>query len=268
MSRAIGLDAAPFGPTWVGRARFIVFLTAGAAFLGWSANALELSPGELVRSLPVIGRYIVKMVPPNWSALDGLWDPTVDTICIALWGTVIASIIGLPLGMLAAKNLNSSRVVRGTALGILNVLRSISELIWAIFFVAAVGLGPFPGALALGVNFGGILGRLYAEAIENIDPKPLEAMRATGASHVQAILFAVMPQVMPQIVSYNLYWFEVGVRSATVLGMIGAGGIGFELVTTIRLYEFRATSAILLVILALVTVIDQASALLRRRIVK
>ena len=94
-------------------------------------------------------------------------------------------------------------------------------------------------------------------------PKPLEALRATGASHVQTILFAVLPQVLPQIVSYNLYWFEVGVRSATVLGMIGAGGIGFELVTTIRLYEFRQTSAILLVILALVTLIDQASALLR-----
>ena len=129
-------------------------------------------------------------------------------------------------------------------------------------------VGPFPGALALGVNFGGILGRLYAEAIENVDPKPLEALRATGAGRVQTILFAVLPQVLPQIVSYNLYWFEVGVRSATVLGMIGAGGIGFELVTTIRLYDFRQTSAILLVILGLVTLIDQASALLRSSIVK
>lgn len=236
--------------------------------MGWSANALELSPGELFHSLPVIGRYLARMVPPDWSALDDLWDPTLDTICIALWGTVLASIIGLPLGILAARNLNSSRILRVSSLTILNVLRSISELIWAIFFVSAVGLGPFPGALALGVNFGGILGRLYAEAIENIDPKPLEALRATGANHVQTIVFAVLPQVLPQIVSYNLYWFEVGIRSATVLGMIGAGGIGFELVTTIRLYDFRQTSAILLVILALVTVIDQASALIRRNIVK
>ena len=251
-----------------GRTKFVAYLAAGAAFLAWSANALELSGGELIHSLPVIGRYLGRMVPPDWSALDDLWGPTLDTICIALWGTVIASAIGLPLGILAAKNLNSSRVIRLSALTILNVLRSISELIWAIFFVSAVGLGPFPGALALGVNFGGILGRLYAEAIENIDPKPLEALRATGASHVQTILFAVLPQVLPQIVSYNLYWFEVGVRSATVLGMIGAGGIGFELVTTIRLYEFRQTSAILLVILGLVTVIDQASALLRSSIVK
>ena len=251
-----------------GRVKFIAYLAAGAVFLAWSANALELNGGELFRSLPVIGRYLARMIPPDWTALDGLWGPTLDTICIALWGTVIASVIGLPLGILAAKNLNGSIVLRSSALTILNVLRSVSELIWAIFFVSAVGLGPFPGALALGVNFGGILGRLYAEAIENVDPKPLEALRATGASRVQVIMFAVLPQVLPQIVSYNLYWFEVGIRSATVLGMIGAGGIGFELVTTIRLYDFQQTSAILLVILALVTVIDQASALLRSSIVK
>jgi phosphonate transport system permease protein len=250
------------------RAKFIAALVLAAAFLGWSANSLELSAGGLARALPVIGDYLTRMVPPDWRALDDLWGPTVDTLCIAIWGIVIATVIGFPLGTLAARNLTSSRILRGSAQTILNVLRSISELIWAVFFVAAVGLGPFPGALALGVNFGGILGRLYAEAIENIDTKPLEAMRATGAGHVQTILFAVVPQVMPQIVSYNLYWFEVGVRSATVLGMIGAGGIGFELVTTIRLYEFRATAAILLVILALVTIIDQASAILRKSIVK
>jgi len=268
VSRSIDADLGHPNPTFVKRARFYAYFAAGVAFLAWSANSLELGPGELIRSLPVIGHYIARMFPPDWSALDGLWGPTIDTICIALWGTVIATIIGLPLGILAAHNLTSSRIVRVTALTILNVLRSISELIWAIFFVAAVGLGPFPGALALGVNFGGILGRLYAEAIENVDQKPLEALRATGAGHVQIIVFAVMPQILPQIVSYNLYWFEVGVRSATVLGMIGAGGIGFELVTTIRLYDFRQTSAILLVILLLVTVIDQASALLRRSIVK
>jgi phosphonate transport system permease protein len=256
------------GLSIAGRAKFLAYVLAGAAFMAWSANSLELSPGQLLRSLPVIADYVARMIPPDWRAVDELWGPTLDTICIAIWGMAIATVIGFPLGAMAARNLTGSRLLRTSALTVLNVLRSISELIWAVFFVAAVGLGPFPGALALGVNFGGILGRLYAEAIENIDPKPLEALRATGAGRVQTILFAVLPQVLPQIVSYNLYWFEVGVRSATVLGMIGAGGIGFELVTTIRLYEFRATAAILLVILALVTVIDQGSALLRRSIVK
>ncbi len=250
-----------------GRAKFLAYTLVAAIFLAWSANSLELNAGELFRSMPVIGRYIARMFPPDWTVLEGLWGPTLDTICIALWGTVIASIIGLPLGLLAAKNMHAPAAVRVTSLTILNILRSVSELIWAIFFVAAVGLGPFPGALALGVNFGGILGRLYAEAIENIDQKPLEALRATGANHTQSIMFAVIPQVLPQIVSYNLYWFEVGVRSATVLGMIGAGGIGFELVTTIRLYEFQETASILIVILILVTIIDRASAVLRRAIV-
>jgi phosphonate transport system permease protein len=250
------------------RTKFLAYLAAGAAFLAWSAKSLELSPSELLRSLPVIADYLARMIPPDWRGIDELLGPTLDTICIAIWGTVIATVIGFPLGAAAARNLTSSRPLRLSALAILNILRSISELIWAVFFVAAVGLGPFPGALALGVNFGGILGRLYAEAIENIDPKPVEALRATGAGRVQIILFAVLPQVLPQIISYNLYWFEVGVRSATVLGMIGAGGIGFELVTTIRLYEFRATAAILIVILVLVTVIDQVSALLRRSIIR
>jgi phosphonate transport system permease protein len=149
---------------------------------------------------------------------------------------------------------------------VLNLLRSISELIWAVFFVAAVGLGPFPGALALGVNFGGILGRLYAEALENIDPGPVEALAATGASRLQIIAYAMLPQALPQFVTYNLYWFEVGVRSATVLGMVGAGGIGFELVTTIRLFEWRETGVVLLLILAMVTVIDLASTYIRGRI--
>ena len=111
------------------------------------------------------------MVPPNWTALDGLWGPTLDTICIALWGTVIASAIGLPLGILAAKNVTGSPVLQQSSLAILNVLRSISELIWAIFFVPRSGSGRFPARLRSAVNFGGILGRLYAEAIENVDPK-------------------------------------------------------------------------------------------------
>ena len=159
-----------------------------------------------------------------------------------------------------------SAALRNAAMAVLNLLRSISELIWAVFFVAAVGLGPFPGALALGVNFGGILGRLYAEALENIDPGPVEALAATGASRLQIIAYAMLPQALPQFVTYNLYWFEVGVRSATVLGMVGAGGIGFELVTTIRLFEWRETGVVLLLILAMVTVIDLASTYIRGRI--
>ena len=236
------------------------------AFLAWCAEGAGLRPKELANALPAIGEYFYRMTPPKWEFSEVLWKPAVETLYIALWGNVIALLIGLPLGILAAGNVTRSALVRNSAKAVLNLLRSISELIWAVFFVAAVGLGPFPGALALGVNFGGILGRLYAEALENIDPGPVEALEATGASRLQVIAFAMLPQALPQFVTYNLYWFEVGVRSATVLGMVGAGGIGFELVTTIRLFEWRETGVVLLLILAMVTIIDLASTWIRSRI--
>jgi len=181
-------------------------------------------------------------------------------------GVFYLALILAALLYVVAGNVVRSAILRNAAKSVLNLLRSISELIWAIFFVAAVGLGPFPGALALGMNFAGILGRLYAEAMENVDPGPIEAMQATGAGRLQVILFAILPQALPQFVTYNLYWFEVGVRSATVLGMVGAGGIGFELVTAIRLFEWREVGIILLIILGMVTIIDWASTYIRSRI--
>ncbi len=248
------------------RLHHIVFLAAGIAFLAWAADGVDLRPKELASGIPRIADYFALMVPPKWGFAEMIWKPAIETIYIAVWGNVLASLIGLPLGVLAARNITRLASVRFVAKTTLNLFRSISELIWAIFFVAAVGLGPFPGAVALGMNYSGILGRLYAEAMENIDPGPVEALQATGAGRIQVILFAIFPQVLPQFVTYMLYWFEVGVRSATVLGMVGAGGIGFELVTTIKLFEFRETAVILLVIFAMVTIIDYASTLIRSRI--
>jgi len=250
--------------TW--KVRHIVTITLAMAFLVWCADGVNLRPREITRAIPVIADYFARMMPPKWGFVEAIWKPAVETLYVALWGNVLATIVGLPLGLLAAGTVTRSRLLRGGAMGILNVLRSISELIWAILFVAAVGLGPFPGALALGMNYGGILGRLYAEAIENVDKGPIEAMEATGASRMQVILFAIFPQALPQFVTYNLYWFEVGVRSATVLGMVGAGGIGFELITSIRLFEWREVGLILLFILGMVTIIDFASTYIRGRI--
>ncbi|MGE0751628.1 MAG: phosphonate ABC transporter, permease protein PhnE [Variibacter sp.] len=248
------------------RFHHIVITALIIAFLLWCANGVNLRPRETFSAVPVIVDYFGRMWPPKWNFFSEIWKPAIETLYVALWGNVLATIVGVPLGLLAASHVSSSRIVRSGAMGILNVFRSISELIWAILFVAAVGLGPFPGALALGMNYGGILGRLYAEAIENVDKGPIEAMEATGATRLQVIMFAIIPQVLPQFVSYNLYWFEVGVRSATVLGMVGAGGIGFELITAIRLFEWREVGLILLFILAMVTVIDLASTYIRSRI--
>lgn len=248
------------------RFRDIGLLALGLAVLAWAAEGVGLRPQEVVKALPVIGEYFARMWPPKWQFAEVVWKPAVETIYIAVWGNVLATLVGLPLGILAARNVVPSPLVSNAAKSVLNLFRSVSELIWAIFFVSAVGLGPFPGALALGMNFAGILGRLYAEAIENVDPGPIEALQATGAGRLQVILFAILPQALPQFVTYNLYWFEVGVRSATVLGMVGAGGIGFELVTSIRLFEWRETGVILLIILGMVTVIDWASTYIRSRI--
>lgn len=258
------LDQLAKRQTW--RFRHIVYIALGVAFLAWCADGVNLRPREVLNAIPIIADYFGRMWPPKWGFIEAVWKPAIETIYVALWGTVLATIVGLPLGLLAASTVTRSRMVRSCAMGILNVFRSISELIWAILFVAAVGLGPFPGALALGMNYGGILGRLYAEAIENVDKGPIEALEATGAGRLQVIMFAILPQALPQFVTYNLYWFEVGVRSATVLGMVGAGGIGFELITAIRLFEWREVGLILLFILAMVTIIDAASTYIRSRL--
>jgi phosphonate transport system permease protein len=250
--------------TW--RFRHVVYITLVGAFLAWCADGVNLRPREVFSAVPIIADYFARMWPPKWDFVDVIWKPAIETLYVALWGNVLATMVGLPLGLLAAGTVTRSKILRSSAMGILNIFRSISELIWAILFVAAVGLGPFPGALALGMNYGGILGRLYAEAIENVDNGPIEAMEATGASRLQVILFAIFPQALPQFVTYNLYWFEVGVRSATVLGMVGAGGIGFELITSIRLFEWREVGLILLFILGMVTIIDHASTFIRSRL--
>ena len=254
----------PAGKKW--RFRHILLAAAGIAFLLWCADGVDLRPKEIEHAVPIIGTYFGRMWPPRWGFADAVWKPAIETIYVAIWGNVLATVIGLPLGVLAARNVVRVPALRNLAKAVLNLFRSISELIWAIFFVAAVGLGPFPGALALGMNYGGILGRLYAEAMENVEPGPIEALQATGAGRLQVIVFAIFPQVLPQFITYNLYWFEVAVRSATVLGMVGAGGLGFELITTIRLFEWRETGLILLVILGMVTVIDLASTYIRSRI--
>lgn len=247
------------------RAWHVTLGLGGVAALAWSADAVGLRPAELARGVPAIGRFLGLMLPPDVRVAPSLWKPALETIYMAIWGVLLGTLIGLPLGILGAANVSTAPVVAAARV-VATLFRSISELIWALLFVTAVGLGPFPGALALGMNYGGIFGKLHSEAMEGVDPGPVEALVATGASRFQTIVFSVFPQVLPQFVTYNLYFLEVGVRSATVLGIVGAGGIGFELMATIKLYEFRETAAILLVILVLVTVMDLASGLIRRRI--
>ena len=185
------------------------------------------------------------------------------TIQIALWGTFLAAIFAVPFGVLSATNIAPWYIVQPVR-RIMDACRSIHELVFAVLFVVAVGLGPFAGVMALFIHTTGILAKLFSEAVEAIDPRPVEAIRATGASRLQEVVFGVVPQVMPLWMSYTLYRFESNVRAATVLGVIGAGGIGQVLFESIRGFYYPQASAMLIIMLLTVSLIDLLSQQLRK----
>jgi phosphonate transport system permease protein len=238
-----------------------------AAVLYLSALDTNVSLAELIQGIPAIANYISRMYPPDWEYTRLIMKPTLETVEIAIWGTVLGILLGIPLGLMAARNISPHLMVYGTARFMLNSLRGVSELVFALIFVSAVGLGPFPGILALALHNAGMLGKFYAEAIESIDPGPMEALEATGASWLQMVVFAIVPQVIPHFVTYNLYRFEVSIRAATVLGLVGAGGIGFHLISSIRLFDYRETAVVLIVIIMLVVITDYLGSRLRAKII-
>ncbi|WP_094604140.1 Phosphate-import permease protein PhnE [Sporomusa silvacetica DSM 10669] len=244
-------------------------LTLIVACLGiyiWSANGTNLSVAELAKGLPNIIDILGRMLPPNISILPRLIQPTIETIQISIWGTTLAIFATLPFGLLAARNTSPNVFLYNSSRFILNATRSISEIIFALIFVAAVGLGPFPGVLALAFHSVGMLGKFLADSIENIDHGPVEALQATGASKWQVITYAILPQVLPDFVTLCLYRWELNFRSATILGIVGAGGIGFELITSMRLFMYEDMTTILIVVLVMVTFVDYVSSYIRAKI--
>ena len=234
--------------------------------LHWSAEGAQMSWGELAGGMPQIGDFLSRSVPPDWSILPRLWAPALETIQIAVWGTLLSVLLALPLSFIAASNLHSWHWLRRITRQFLNVVRSINELILALVFVSAVGLGPFPGVLALALHGMGMLAKFFAEAIEEIDEGPLQALRSAGATQLQIIAFGVVPQVITAWIAVVLYRFEVNLRSATVLGMVGAGGLGFELVSSLKLFRYQETATCIIVITVMVIAADMVSNWLRSRI--
>lgn len=235
----------------------------GLALLQWSATGAQLSWGELAAGLPQIADFLGRTVPPDLAIVERLVAPALETVQIAIWGTLLGVLPAIPLAFLAARNLQRRGWIYGATRQFLNVTRSINELILALVFVSAVGLGPFPGVLALALHGAGMLGKFFAEAIEEIDAGPLEALRATGARPLQVIVFGVVPQVITAWIAVVLYRFEVNLRSATVLGMVGAGGLGFELVSSLKLFKYPQAATCILVITAMVIAADTLSSRLR-----
>ena len=213
--------------------------------------------------LPAMAQLFSEMVPPDFSRWRAWLKPLLDTLAMSIAGTALAVVISLPLALLAAPNVSPHPVVQHATRTLLAFLRSVPEIIMGILFVAAVGFGALPGVLALALHSVGMVGKFYAEAIEHVDPKPVEAARAAGATRFQVITHAVLPQVMPQLSDITIYRWEYHFRASAVLGIVGAGGIGFELIAALRLMSHDQVSAILLAILACVLVVDGIGARLR-----
>ncbi len=277
--------------TW--RTTLIVLFLLG--IFAWGVNGTNARPSELIDGIPNILDFIRRLFPPRFDLIPvtlaipaftifGITVPAlglpssamllpevlfaiVETIQMALIGSVIGIILAAPFGLLAARNTSPHPwIYQGTRM-FLNANRSLPEIIYALIFVAAVGLGPFGGVLALAIGSIGSIGKLYAEAIEQVDPQQVLAVRATGANRLLTFFYAVIPQALPVIASYSLLLFEDNIRHASILGIVGAGGIGFIIGKYMALFQYtRLMGAVILMILA-VTIIDRISDYLRKKII-
>lgn len=266
---------------------FPLAMTAAVAILvWWSARGTDVDLILLFRDGPrAIVSYATRLFPPDLSP-EFLADTamgTLETLAISIMGSLLSVVVAFILVFFASANLMYAGVLfereqtgslrRGLRLavylaakGLLNFLRSIPEIVWATVFVFAVGLGPFPGVLALGVHNGGVLGKLFGEVLENVDRRPVEALQATGASRFQILCYGILPQALPHFLSYSLYRWEVNIRAAAILGLVGAGGLGQRIYIAVSLFLESQLLTLLVAIYIVVTLVDYLSAYLRSRI--
>jgi phosphonate transport system permease protein len=221
---------------------------------------------KLISGMPQMGILIMEMFPPDWSYISVIVDPLKETLRMAILGTTIGGLIAIPLALFSASNITKTGIIRYPARFILNLIRTIPDLLFASIFVAIFGIGPVAGIMALAGFSIGIIAKLAYEAVETIDNGPLEAMTAVGANKIQWIYYAVLPQILPQFISYFLYTLEINVRAAAVLGLVGAGGIGLYLNRTLGLFRYDQTSVIIIATLLAVIIIDGLSTVLREKL--
>ncbi len=225
-----------------------------------------MRPVELFRDSSNMASYAAEFFPPNFRQWRLYVDEMVVTLQIALWGTALAVITAVPMALLASSNIVPWWVYQPVR-RLMDACRAINEMVFAMLFVVAVGLGPFAGVLALWIHTSGVLAKLFSEAVEAIDPQPVEGIRSTGASALHEIVYGVIPQVIPLWTSFTLYRFESNIRSASVVGMVGAGGIGVVLWEIIRGFQYAETCAVMIIIILSVSVIDMVSARIRQHFV-
>ncbi|HEY2921769.1 MAG TPA: phosphonate ABC transporter, permease protein PhnE [Candidatus Binatia bacterium] len=287
--------------------QFFIGIIAGLFLLAWSFQGVKIRPGELIEGIPQIFVMLGRMLPPDFSKITASknyflpenmtptelllplplgesakearqrwWNntfpqtvagATLETVQMALAGTFLAFVVAFPIGFLAAHNTTPHPMVYYGVRATLNLVRTIPDLALGLLFVAAVGLGAFAGTLALAIHTATVLGKLLSESVENIDEGIVEAIRATGAGYAQILSFAVLPQVLPDLISFTLYRLETNIRAASVLGLIGAGGIGYLMNTSFRTFQYQEAAAIVLVLIALVMLVDYLSSQLRNLVV-
>jgi phosphonate transport system permease protein len=248
--------------SWVSMFGWIVLI----AVLGLSWRSADMRPLDLLSASGNMSQFARDFFPPDFSEWRTYAHEMIVTLAVAVWGTALSIVFAVPFGLLSAQNIAPvwvSQPVRR----LMDACRAINEMVFAMLFIVAVGLGPFAGVLALWVHTTGVLAKLFAEAVEAVDSRPAEGVRATGASSLDEIVYGVLPQVLPLWISFALYRFESNVRSAMVVGMVGAGGIGVVLYEAIRSFNYAQTSAVLLIIIFIVSLIDVVSGWVRERVI-
>jgi phosphonate transport system permease protein len=264
--KALAPIAVPQRPL-TSRARTCVLWLTIATLLVWSWGPTEMRKiGSLFTDWRNMAEFASGFLRPDFSDWAAYALEMVETVQIAIWGTALAVFFGIPFAILSSANVCPQWVVQPVR-RLMDASRAINEIVFALLFVVAVGLGPLAGVLALAVHNIGIIAKLFSEAVEAIDPRPVEGIRATGATRLQEVVFGVVPQVMPLWSSYTLYRFETNVRSATVLGIVGAGGVGHSLYENIRSFHYSETAAIVIIVVLTVTLIDLFSARIRKALV-
>lgn len=231
-----------------------------------SARTARVDVGELWERLPTVGSWLARLFPPDFSELPSFLEAIWETLAIAIIGTGAAIAVALPLALLVARNITPIRWLSHPLRSLLNLLRGIDTAIFALFFVSIVGLGPFAGALGVAFHTTGSMAKLYAEVLESLPGEPIEAIEASGSDRLRTFAFAVLPEALPGLIGISLYLWEYNVRSSVILGIVGAGGIGYELLVSLKLLDFPRLCTILLLILAMVSLIDGLSAYLRQRL--
>lgn len=243
-------------------------VAALVAALALTAPVVEVDPIRLFNSF---GRMVSfaghLLVPPRWDYVSDLLAKMLETIEMTVLATFIATLISFPLGVLAAKNASPHPLIFYATRNLLSLVRALPELVWALVFVSAVGLGPLPGIMALALVTVGFMGKFFAESIEVVDPKPVEGVAAHGAGWLQLRLFAMLPQAAPDFISTLMYILDHNLRAAAILGLVGAGGIGYDMVMVMRMFEYDRLLLIVFAIYICVTLLDRASDRLRARVI-